>query len=95
MYLPGARTHLLERQRGAFGCQLVEADLSRQTLTARACATDVIRFAQELISIRQGMAAAQLGNHLKERSRSLTNDRRTTVVEMDHRRTPGTFRRHE
>jgi hypothetical protein len=69
-------------ERGAFGCQLVEADLSRQTLTARACATDVIRFAQELISFRQGMAASQLGNHLKERSRILsTNDRRTTVVE--------------
>jgi hypothetical protein len=69
-------------ERGAFGCQLVEADLSRQTLTARFCPTDVIRFAQELIPCRQGMAAAQLGGLLQERSRSFsTTGRRTTVVE--------------
>ena len=69
-------------ERGASGCQLVEADLSRQTITARACATDVIRFAQELISCRPGMAASQLGDRLKERSRALSmNDPRTTVVE--------------
>jgi len=69
-------------ERGAFGCQLVEADLSRQVLTARAFSTDVIRFAQELISCRQGMAASQLGDLLTERSQSLaTNGRRTIVVE--------------
>jgi len=69
-------------ERGSFGCQLVEADVSRQSLTARACPTDVIRFAQELIPCREGMAASQLGELLKQRSRSLsTNGRRTTVVE--------------
>ena len=69
-------------ERGSFGCQLVEADLARQTLTARSCATDVIRFAQELISCREGTAASQLGEILNERSRSLSsNGRRTTVVE--------------
>lgn len=69
-------------ERGAFGCQLVEADLSRQTLTARSCVTDVIRFTQELISCRQGMAASQLSELLRERSRSIVaNGRRTTVVE--------------
>lgn len=69
-------------ERGTFGCQLVDADLSRQLLTARACVTDVIRFAQELISCRQGIAASQLGELLRERSRSSsTNGRCTTVVE--------------
>ncbi len=69
-------------ERGAFGCQLVEADLSRQTLTARSCVTDVIRFTQELISCRQGMAASQVSELLRERSRSIVaNGRRTTVVE--------------
>ena len=69
-------------ERGAFGCQLVEADLSRQSLTARSCVTDVIRFTQELISCRQGMAAAQVSELLRERSRSIVaNGRRTIVVE--------------
>ena len=69
-------------ERGAYGCQLVEVDLSRRVLTARTFMTDVIRFAQELISCRQGMAASQLGDLLKERSQSLaTNGRRTIVVE--------------
>lgn len=69
-------------ERGAFGCQLIEADLSRQSLTARSCVTDVIRFTQELISCRQGMAASQVSELLRERSRSLVaNGRRTTVVE--------------
>ena len=69
-------------ERGAFGCQLVEADLSRQSLTARSCVTDVIRFTQELISCRRGMAASQVSELLRERSRSIfANGRRTTVVE--------------
>lgn len=69
-------------ERGTFGCQIVDADLSRQMLTARTCVTDVIRFAQELVSCRQGMAASQLGELLRERSRSLaTNGRCTMVVE--------------
>lgn len=67
-------------ERGAFGCQLVDADLSRQLLTARACVTDVIRFAQELVSCRQGMAASQLGELLRERSRALAMNGRCTVV---------------
>ena len=69
-------------EHGAFGCQIVEADLSRQTLTARGSSTDVIRFSQELISCRQGMAASQVSELLRERSRSIVaNGRRTTVVE--------------
>ena len=69
-------------ERGAFGCQLVEADLSRQSLTTRSCVTDVIRFTQELISCRHGMAASQVSELLRERSRSIVaNGRRTTVVE--------------
>ncbi|HQX54265.1 MAG TPA: hypothetical protein PLR25_30405, partial [Planctomycetaceae bacterium] len=58
------------------------ADPSRQTLTARACTTDVIRFVQELIPCRQGIAIPQLTDLLRERSRTLsTNGRRTTIVE--------------
>ena len=69
-------------ERGAFCSQMVEADPSRKTLTARACAMDVIRFVQELVPCRQGMAAAELIKMLRERSRLLTtNGRRTTVVE--------------
>ena len=69
-------------ERGVFGCQLVAADPSRQTLTARACTTDVIRFVQELIPCRQGIAIPQLTDLLRERSRTLsTNGRRTTIVE--------------
>ena len=69
-------------ERGAFGCQLVEADLSRQTLAARSCVTDVIRFSQELISCRSGMTANQVSELLQERSRTIVaNGRRTMVVE--------------
>ena len=69
-------------ERGTFGCQLVEVDLARQTMTARFCPTDVIRFAQELVSCRPGMQASQLCDLLRERSRALaTSGRCTTVVE--------------
>ena len=69
-------------ERGTFGCLLVDADLSRQLLTARSCVTDVIRFAQELVSCQQGMAASELGELLRDRSRLLsTNGRCTMVVE--------------
>lgn len=78
----GGPQSLGPNERGAFGCQIVEADPSRQTLKARACATDVIRFVQELIPCRQGMAVSQLTEVIRERSRLLaTNGRRTTVVE--------------
>lgn len=69
-------------ERGIFGCQLVEADLSRQTLTARFCSTDVIRFAQELVNCRAGLQASQLCDLLRERSKAIgTSGRCTTVVE--------------
>lgn len=69
-------------ERGVFGCQLVEADLSHQTITARFCPTDVIRFAQELVSCSPGMTSTQLCDLLRERSRAIaTNGRCTTVVE--------------
>ena len=67
-------------ERGAFGCQVVDADLSRQLLTARSCVTDVIRFAQELVSCRHGMAASELGELLRDRSRLLSTNGRCTVV---------------
>lgn len=69
-------------ERGPFGCQLVEADLLRQSLTARNCVTDVIRFTQELISCPPGMTATQVSQVLREKSRSIVaNGRRTTIVE--------------
>lgn len=69
-------------ERGHFGCQMVEADLLRQTITARFCSTDVIRFSQELISVPAGMPASQLCEMLCERSRAIgTSGRCTTVVE--------------
>jgi hypothetical protein len=69
-------------ERGVFGCQLVEADLSRHALTARFCPTEVIRFAQELVSCRPSMQASQVCELLRERSRALgTSGRCTTVVE--------------
>ena len=69
-------------ERGHFGCQMVEADLHRQTITSRFCATDVIRFSQELISVPAGMPASQLCEMLCERSRAIgTSGRCTTVVE--------------
>lgn len=67
-------------ERGTFGCQLVDADLSRQLLTARACVTDVIRFAQELVLCRRGMAASELGELLRDRSRMLSANGRCTMV---------------
>ncbi len=69
-------------ERGHFGCQMVEADLHRQTITSRFCSTDVIRFSQELISFPAGMPASQLCEMLCERSRAIgTSGRCTTVVE--------------
>ncbi len=69
-------------EQGNFGCQLVEADLVRQSLTARFCSTDVIRFAQELVPCRPGLQVSQLCNLLEERSRALgTSGRCTTVVD--------------
>ncbi len=69
-------------EHGNFGCQLVEADLSRRSITARFCSTDVIRFAQELVPCRPGLQASQLCDLLRERSRALgTSGRCTTVVE--------------
>jgi hypothetical protein len=78
----GAPQALTPSERGVFGCQMVEADLSHQTITARFCPTDVIRFAQELVSCSPGMNSSQLCDVLRERSRTIaTNGRCTTVVE--------------
>jgi len=69
-------------EHGNFGCQIVEADLNRHSLTARFCSTDVIRFAQELVRFPAGLPASQLCDLLRERSRSIgTSGRCTTVVE--------------
>ena len=67
-------------ERGVFGCQLVEADLSHQTLTARFCSTDAVRFAQELVTCPSGTPAAQLFDLLRERSRSLDTTGRCTII---------------
>lgn len=67
---------------GSFGCQLVEANFNHQTLTARFCATDVIRFSQELLVCRTGTELSQVTSLLLNRSRSVgVSDRRTTVVD--------------
>lgn len=67
-------------ERGSFGCQLVEADLTRQSMTARFCSTDVIRFAQELVTCQPGLQASQLRELLKERSRVFGTAGRCTMV---------------
>lgn len=78
----GSPQSLGPMERGHFGCQMVEADLHRQTITSRFCSTDVIRFSQELISVPAGMPASQLCELLCERSRAIgTSGRCTTVVE--------------
>lgn len=78
----GATQALGPTERGVFGAQLVEADLVRHSMTARFCATDVIRFAQELVSCSPGMTSVQLCDLLREKSRTIaTNGRCTTIVE--------------
>jgi len=67
-------------ERGVFGCQLVDVDLVHQTLTARFCSTDAIRFAQELVTCRPGTPASQLCDLLRERSRLLDTTGRCTIV---------------
>lgn len=78
----GSPQALTPLERGHFGAQLVEVDLSRQTMTARFCSTDVIRFTQELVRCQPGLHVSQLCDVLRERSRALaTSERCTTVVE--------------
>lgn len=78
----GAPQALGPAERGVFGAQLVEADFVRQSLTARFCPTDVIRFAQELVSFPSGITSVQLCELLRERSRTIAiGGRCTTVVE--------------
>lgn len=78
----GAPQALTPLERGHFGVQLVEVDMSRQTMTARFCSTDVIRFTQELVRCQPGLHVSQLCDVLRERSRALaTSERCTTVVE--------------
>lgn len=78
----GSPQALTPLEQGHFGAQLVEVDLSRQTMTARFCSTDVIRFTQELVRCQPGLQVSQLCDVLRERSRALaTSERCTTVVE--------------
>ncbi len=69
-------------ERGVYGCQIVEADLSHRRLTARFAGTGVIRFAQELVTCRPGLRVSELCDLLHERSRAIAaSERCTTVVE--------------
>ncbi|MFN9718383.1 MAG: hypothetical protein ACK58L_06810 [Planctomycetota bacterium] len=78
----GATQALGPSERGVSGAQLVEANFVRQSLTARFCPTDVIRFAQELVSTPFGITPVQLCELLRERSRAIAiGGRCTTVVE--------------
>jgi hypothetical protein len=78
----GCPQALQSTERGAFGCQIVEADLMRQSLTSRFTSTDVLRFSQELVTCRPGTTLAQLCDLIGERSRAIaTSGRRTTVVD--------------
>jgi hypothetical protein len=69
-------------ERGVFGCQLVEADMSRQTLSARFCATDVIRYSQVTLNCVVGTPTDRVADLLQERSRAIgLTGRGTTVVD--------------
>lgn len=76
----GSPQSIYPAEQGSFGCQLVEADLSRQILTARFCSTDVIRFAQELVTCHPRMQVSQLCDLLRERSRAIATSGRCTMV---------------
>lgn len=67
-------------ERGAFGCQLVEADLACQQLTARFCATDVIRYSQVLLNCLPGTPVDRVCELLRDRSRSIASAGRCTTV---------------
>jgi hypothetical protein len=76
----GSPQAIVPSERGVYGCQIVEADIARQTMTARFCATDSIRYVQELITCPSGMSASELCSLLRERSRSIATSGRCTVV---------------
>ena len=69
-------------ERGTFGCQLVEADFDRNTLTARFCPTDLIRYSQVLLNCLPGTSIERVCDLLRDRSRTIAAAGRcTTVVE--------------
>lgn len=68
-------------ERGPCGCIVVEADFSSQKQVARFCATDVLRFTQELVPCTPGTPLSQLLQILCNRSRSAAGHRCITVAE--------------
>ena len=68
-------------ERGAYGCIVVEADFSSQKQVARFCATDVLRFIQELVPCTPGTRLSDLLQILRNRSLKIAGSRGITVAE--------------
>ncbi len=68
-------------ERGPCGCIVVEADFSSQKQVARFCATDVLRFIQELVPCTPGTRLSGLLQILRNRSLNLAGSRGITVAE--------------
>lgn len=76
----GAPQALSPDESGAWGCLLVSADPERQQLAARFCATDVVRYAQQLWRCQPEMTPESLAPGLAERSRAAAAVAGRTVV---------------
>ena len=68
-------------ERGPCGCVAVEADVTQQKLIGRFCATDVLRFVQELVVCPEGTRPSELLRKLMERSRQIASRRCVTLAE--------------
>lgn len=78
----GAPQSICPDEPGASGCQIVEADLDRQVLTARFCATDAVRYDREQLQCDSGMTASGLIAAIADRSRAVhTVAGRTVLVD--------------
>lgn len=76
----GAPQAVAPSEQGVFGCRLVEADTAHRTLTARFCATDAFRYAQQTIHCHEQLTAAGLVSAIAERSRNTSALAGRTVV---------------
>jgi hypothetical protein len=68
-------------ERGPCGCVVVEADVAQQKLVGRFCATDVLRFVQELVVCPAGTRPSELLQKLMEHSRRIASRRCVTLAE--------------
>ena len=67
-------------EQGVFGCRLVEADPQHRTISARFCATDTFRYAQETIRCEDALTSTGLISAIAERSRAVSSLAGRTVV---------------